>query len=577
MHTVEERAGGEFRVDGRLVDVGEPVAFRLRGVAPGDRFEVFPRYLEDCDPAAAAQAQAPLAWLDATAARREELPAGESIGYTPQRPGNYLARWTSARHGVEYRYFAAIDRSYLVYRPVVWQQQVPFAPLGGTALHNGGLPIDWCVEAGSDRAAFVPALLRAQREFGHGVVFAPRLPRNVGPSDELVASVRASADALRRAGLDVGRACNLWSVDVDLSTPAVRLARAAGVDVIDGYVSNAARAGLGGPYHPFYIGPTDYRIPSQDGPTDAVAFVFDFCGSWHFHGPASYHRPTARGSWERARPHLDLAAREAVQVAANSRVHNVVSTLLTIVNPVAWSHHDGAHARQIYDDERGLGFFRRYVDLLAFEHARTLPIVFARAVDYADYFRAHHREMPRRVVSSVTHDVAYDRFWWQEWEQRGLSPAGYVPVGASLGDLRGARVMPQFNMPASHEFILYLENRRICRFEHACPKPTRYYAYDGSRAWGDRPQECELPDPDLTIRTRTSARRHEVAYEVGDTDAFDDYPVAIWQVPREFRDARVETDAREFLWVENTDGACHGIVRFDLRPRGGFTVTFCRA
>jgi hypothetical protein len=42
--------GSEFRVDRRLVAAGKTVTFRLRDAASEDRLEVFPCYLERCDP-----------------------------------------------------------------------------------------------------------------------------------------------------------------------------------------------------------------------------------------------------------------------------------------------------------------------------------------------------------------------------------------------------------------------------------------------------------------------------------------------------------------------------------------------
>ena len=61
--------------------------------------------------------------------------------------------------------------------------------------------------------------------------------------------------------------------------------------------------------------------------------------------------------------------------------------------------------------------------------------------------------MPRRVVSSITHDIEYDRFWTDEWHAGGVSPTGYVPIQQSLRAFRQNRIMPEFNVPMSLEFI----------------------------------------------------------------------------------------------------------------------------
>ncbi|NQU10700.1 hypothetical protein HQ590_07920 [bacterium] len=326
---------------------------------------------------------------------------------------------------------------------------------------------------------------------------------------------------------------------------------------------------MGAPYFPFFIGATDYRFPSQDGPSDALACTFDFVGSWHFHGPVGFHRPSANGNWERARFYIDLAAREAVLTARNSGIHNFLTTLVNFESPIAW----GSPTYQVvWDDERGREFFEKYMDLLAFEHARHWPIVFARAADYADYFRAHYTAMPRRVVSSITHDPEYDKFWTDEWHEQRILPTGYMPIRQSLRAFRQARVMPQYNMPMSHEFINYNHNRRTCRFEYACPKPVHYYDLTGAAPWPAQPPEVDLPDPEITISTQASRDHFALTYELAAGVRFPDYLLAIWDIPREFRECRPETNAKEFIWIDNTDGNVRGIVRFDLEPTCRITL-----
>lgn len=558
--TWRDLPGDEFELDSRLVEVGEAITFSLREAGPDDRFEIFPRYLERCDPAKARQSPAPLQWLDGL--EREVLAAEETIRYTPRGAGNYLARWTSQHHGVQYRYFAAIDQSYLIYRPTIWSWPTPFPATGGPEIHNGGLPFDWCLSPDQTGEPYLPRLLEEQQRYGGGLVCGMAAGGDDTPTVEAVAALRGAVAALRQHGLKVGRVANLWYGD-RLSNERVRVACAAGFDIIDGYVPRASTCGMGAPYFPFYISPTDYRFPSQEGPTAAIACVFDFTGSWHFHGPVGFHRPSARGSWERARFYLDLAAREAVLTARNSGTHNFLTTLVNFESPVAW----GSSPYEVeWDDERGRAFLEDYLHLLAFEHPRRWPIVFARAADYADYFRAHYAEMPRRVVSSITHDPEYDRFWTDEWHERRITPSGYVPANQPLRAFREARAMPEYNMPVSLEFMNFNDNRRTCRFEYACPRPVHYYDLTGETPWPPQPQERDLPDPEVAISVLSSRDRYEVRYALTADAAFPDYLMAIWDIPRECREWRLETNAKEFLWIENTDGNCRGIVRFDLAP-----------
>jgi hypothetical protein len=562
--------GDEFKLDSRLVDVGEGITFSLQGVTPADRFEIFPRYLESCDPERARLSPVPLQWLDDLP--REVLPAANTIRYTPQVAGNYLARWTSHCHGVEYRYFAAIDQSYLIYRPAIWDWPTPFPPTGGPEIHNGGLPLDWCINSDNPDEPYVPRLLVAQRRYGGSIVYGMRTADDTSPTADAIQALQKTVTELRQHGLDVGRVANLW-YGGRMSNRKVQIACAAGFDVIDGYVPRASLCGLGAPYFPFYISPTDYRFPSQKGPTPAMACVFDFVGSWHFHGPIGFHRPSSKGSWECARHHIDLAAQEASLTAQNSGIHNFITTLVNFESPLAWG--DSAY-HVIWDDERGRDFFEKYMHLLAFEHPRRWPIVFARAADYADYFRTHHTEMPRRIVNSITHDWEYDRYWTDEWHEQRLTPTGYTPITQNLRDFRQARVMPHMNMPMSLEFINYNDNRRTCRFEYACPKPVHYYDLTGTAPWPTQPPEADLPDPDVTISVQTCHDRHEITYVLTGGTSFPDYLMAIWDIPREFSDCRVETNAKEFIRIVNTDGNRRGIVCFDLEPKSTITVAWYR-
>ena len=568
--------GSEFQLTPRLVNAGETVTITLRGAAPDDCLEIFPGYLERCDPERTRKSPIPLGWLDEM--EHENLPVNEVTRYIPQSPGNYLARLTSRRYEVEYRYFAAIDETCLIYRPAIWScwsYPALFPTDGGPEIHNGGLPYDWCLTTFQQDEAQLARLVDEQQRYGGGIVLGSAEVKTLAP-DEAIPAIQKAVAELRRRGLAAGRVGNFWT-GAGMTQSAAQVAKAAGFEVIDGYVPRGDRFGMGAPYYPFYIGPIDYRFPSQTGPSETIACVFDFVGSWHFHGPVGFHRPSARGSWERARYYIDLAAQEAVLNARNSGVHNFITTLVNYESPLDWdARESGPLYRLVWDDERGREFLANYLHLLAFEQTRRWPIVFARAADYADYMRSHHLEMPRRIISSITHDIDYDRYWTDEFHERGVLPRGYVPFDQNLRAFRDTRVMPQYNMAMSYEFINYCDNRRTCRFEYACPKPLHYYDLTGDEAWPERPVESDLPDPAITLRTTTSRDGYEVTYELEGDASFSDYMLAIWDIPREYRGYRIETNAKEFCWVENTDGNCRGLVRFDLTPSCRVTVSLRR-
>jgi len=192
--------GAEFRLDFRLVEVGEVVTFTLRGATPDDRLEIFPRYLECCDAERARQSPLALQWLDGL--EREMLPTEDTVAYTPRVAGNYIARWPSQRHGVEYRYFAAIDQSYVIYRPAVWSWPTPFPATGGPEIHNGGLPLDWCVSSDKTDEPYVPRLLEEQQRYGGGIVYGIKSSCDDRPAPEVIAALQNTIADFRQHGFD---------------------------------------------------------------------------------------------------------------------------------------------------------------------------------------------------------------------------------------------------------------------------------------------------------------------------------------------------------------------------------------
>jgi hypothetical protein len=119
-------------------------------------------------------------------------------------------------------------------------------------------------------------------------------------------------------------------------------------------------------------------------------------------------------------------------------------------------------------------------------------------------------------------------------------------------------------MPMSREFVNYNDNQRTCRFEYACPKPVHYYQLTGALAWPTQPAETDVPDPELRTVTHSTPQQHEVVITLSAGRSFADYLLLLWDVPRPCRDWRLDTNAKEVVWVENTDGDGRVLVRFDL-------------
>jgi len=560
-------------VSPRLVKMGEAAKFTL-DIAPSlagtADLRVFPRYLEECDPEQARRSCVPLGWLDASS----PIPLDPTfhgghaeLEYTPDRPGNYMARFRIAQKTF-YRYFAAVTEEYLVYRMEGYgtlrlAEHVP-------GMRNGGFPIDWVVPTDEDRLAptldpgggHLVKLLEYQEVFGDlvmpGFYGATSLVENQG-AHALREHVEEVVRRMREAGIGVQRAVNDWT---SLPSSVEEYARA-GFDVIDGIISEG-QAHRGAPWFPYWMSDDDFLSPAE-GPSQKLGMIMDFCAGFHFHGPPDFHLAASRCNWQVAAPHADLAAREHVLIAKNSGSGPVfVPTLFVFGYPKwtpQWPDPDWTAQEEV-------AFCQSFLDDTAFEHARKYPIVFARCTDIADYLRRHPAPQPRRILSSVTRDWEYDQHWCPHWCNHGVDVhRGVLPFNDSLEDIRNRRPHV-WAKPTARELIYYEDSEHQCRFEYACPKPMLWYAYDDHRRtdeFGSRP-ETEVPDPRITMEIRTDETSYEVCYRIHDGHEFPNYKLAVWDIPREFAECPFRTDANEFVLVRNSEDDYRGILVFDLKP-----------
>lgn|GEM_PF-773474 len=576
-----------IELDRRLVDVGEPIKITLTVEARASdpvSFVIFPRYLENCDPRKARGSTLPLVWLDAHTPV-EFAPVFQDgraeLQYTPDKPGNYMAR-LRVGNTTWYRYFAAVTKQYLVYRMEAYGFHQPLDH--GPLLRNGGFPIDWVVADGWVRGkppeellarnGHLSRLLEYQEQYGDLVM--PGLYEASGIIKEQGASafkeyVEAVVGPMRKTGFRVDRAVNDWAA----VPPAVAEYSRLGFDVIDGIIPEG-EAHRGAPWFPYWMSPVDCLSPS-DGPTGAFGMIMDFCAGFHFHGPPDFHMAASRCNWQVAAPHADLAAREHCLIAGNSGSGPVfVPTLLTLL----YNRWTPQWPTQGWTDQQVVEFDRSFLDDTAFEHARKYPIVFARCVDIADYLRRHPAAQPRRVLSSVTRDWLYDQYWSPEWCNAGVNVhRGVLPFNDSLAEIRKRRTHI-WAKPTSRELIYYEDSRHQCRFEYACPKPMLWYAYDDRRRAGEflgRP-EIEVPDPQIGMETRIDQASFQVTYRIRQGREFPNYKLAVWDIPREFANRRPETNASEFILIENSENDYRGILVFDLKPEMELRLRFveCR-
>ena len=111
---------------------------------------------------------------------------------------------------------------------------------------------------------------------------------------------------------------------------AIRSARISMRHALDtGYTETFARLGvndhcgleeantapwLGMPEFPYFASPLDCRKVNQDRGGEVVAHQWDFCGGWHFLGPAIWHHEMSSGRWD----DTERCIRQGVAEALNS-------------------------------------------------------------------------------------------------------------------------------------------------------------------------------------------------------------------------------------------------------------------
>jgi len=137
----------------------------------------------------------------------------------------------------------------------------------------------------------------------------------------------------------------------------------------------------------------------------------DFCGSWHFLGPVSWHIQSARGDISKTR-------------------HCITQGIIEYENLAQMSGHPAFVVGPLYD---GYEFFsyprnkepqqwqskleyrqkyvKEYIKLMAFEMPKNHKIVFARSIDVADYYLRISTRLPYRLCLQNDHPW-YDT-WWQ--------------------------------------------------------------------------------------------------------------------------------------------------------------------
>ena len=587
------RSSPQWFTSSRLLRLGEAIDFDffLPDGAISEDLVVFERYLERVDPGRAFSADGDLSWLDGVEALVLPLAfVGNhgSVTYRPSHPGSYLARWHVGGETL-YRYFAVIEDGWAVVRFSTGVQLDP-----RPNLHATGVPLDYrlpVVRVDKARMSYAgksgrfdagdplfQTLLAHHRLYGDAVI--PHLPDT--PDMDVERRVEYYSGLLRTAG------------DLVPDRDSVRSARVSMRHALDtGYTKTFVHLGvndhcgleeanvapwLGMPEFPYFASRIDCRKVNRGRGGEVVAHQWDFCGGWHFLGPAIWHHEMSSGRWD----DTERCIRQGVVEALNS---SRLSGHPVFLYPL----YDGVYERGQPEFE----WTERLLRLLAFRITKEHPLAFARSLDIADYYRRHFPVTPTTVFVSATDHLEYDRRWLVGWNNHGVSVTrDRLPWETRSSDMRVAsrsgpvaHLLPQsaesppviFKDPLSTEYILVEDQHRQVRFERACPLPVWYFDYTEQ---DERPEGSSITPtvtPDVRLGTPMWSRSVDglsTELSVTSAAAFPNYALALWGLPGDYEPAgwRIETNADRHLLARNTNGEHHLVLLFDLEE-GDQTMT----
>lgn len=575
----------QWATSSRLLRVGEAIDFELLlpdGTDPED-LVVFERYLERAEPGAAFSADGDLSWLEGIEPRVLPLETADKRGaatYCPEQPGSYLARWRAGGETL-YRYFAVIEDNWAVVR---FSTGVELDPRPN--LHATGIPLDYrlpVVRVDRSRMSYAGtsgqfdagdpvfrALLAHHRLYGDAVI--PHLPdtpdMDVEQRSEYYGGLLGIAGELLpdRHSVRSARVSMRHPLDTGYTETFARL----GVNDHCGLEEANTAPWLGMPEFPYFSSPVDCRKVNQARGGQVVAHEWDFCGGWHFLGPAVWHHEMSEGRWD----DTGRCIRQGVAEAVNS---SRLSGHPVFLYPL----YDGAYERGQPEFE----WAERLQELLAFQLTKEHPLAFARSLDIADYFRRHFPVTPTTVFVSSTDHLEYDRHWLVGWNNHGVGVTqDRLPWDTRSSELRvasrsgpvqhlipkSAESMPGISKdPLSTEYILVEDQHRQVRFERACPLPVWYFDYTDQQ---ERPEGSSIAHtitPDVRVDPpvwRRTADGLSTELAVESEAKFPGYALALWDLPGDYDPSawRIETTAESHLLASNTNGEHHLVLMFDL-------------
>ena len=583
----------------RLLKLGESIEFRffLPAGIRSEGLSIFPRYLELANPGKAFVAGGDLAWLDSLEAQHLDLGFTDgraSITYRPEAAGSYIARW---RAGDElfHRYFAVIEDDWIVLRlsPGDEQEVEP-------NLHATGIPIDHRlpVDQYDPNVPLFRKLLGYHRHYGDSLI--PEFRDT--PTMSIEERVKEYGDRLSRVrrllpDINDARAARVimrHPYDPGYTPTFMQL----GVNVHYGVNPSSNKPWLGIPEFPYFASEVDIRKANQGDGGSLVVHQWDFCGSWHFIGPVSFHYAVSNGRWDKASECLTSGIREAKNLAELSGHPAFFMPLYDGVTAYnSYPNHEFTYG---FDGEPMFRFVERYQRFMAFEATKHYKLAYARCIDISDYYRRHFKITPRTVFVSKTDHMT----WWllsMAVERLPVARERLPWDTATSTIMENRRTRRYWKDALSSEYILVEDQERSIRFERESSNPIWWFDYTNQERGSEGSSITHVETPYVEI-DRSGWRRqgnkltitlkmradpsHRFSYQgaiktprVVFKGEFKGFAIALWSLPTEssLDPSMIETNASEFVLAKNTDGEYHLVLFFDLRPGVEIRVSIPKA
>jgi len=574
----------QFITGPRLLKLGESIEFSFsvpNGTAPSGELTVFKRYLEQAQPPERVVKDADLTWLDSLPSQNLTLSFSNgcaTVSYKPDSPGNYIARWRVGNETL-YRYFAAIDDDWTVVRYTTGGDWRP-------NFHGTGIPLEYRLEI-EKFTAQNPDLgwhIDYQRRYGDGIIpFFPDTP-------DLTVEQRATTygeglERVRQLLPDPGDARAVHINNWKKNDPGY-IRSLQKLDVLDqgGMWESNGGPWLGMPEFPYFASPLDMRKPNQGSGGSIVAHQWDFCGSFHFLGPMSWHYVVSEGNWDKTEKYLRQSLTEAKNLTEMSGHPAFFMPMLDGILSVPINYPECSFVLEPWDLITMTQYHCQFIYNLAFRFPKDYKLAFARSLDIAEYYKRHFPATPQTIFVSKTDDIDYDHWWMAGYaHNRILSTTQKIPWATRVPTLEYQRSLRKkehyvYKDALSCEYIVIEDQHRSMRFERECPNPIWWFDYTR--------QEEEIGPNGSTItwvampeviiqqsKWQKSKLGSKKTLKMVTESRFSDYAIALWDLPGKFNLApdprRIKTSAniKKFILAKNKDNEYHLVLFFDLVPK----------